>query len=395
MINFRYHLISIVAVFLALGIGLLVGSSIVDNALLDSLKSNNKTLSKQKDDLQKAKADVERDLARVRDAEKEFADQGSSVLLDGRLKSVPVLIVAMRGTTTQAIDELQDSLVDAGARSQGVIWFTSRLALADPSDIAALQKVISVATVEPKSLRGALAGRFGEQLAAASQVVAAPTTTSKPTTTTTPLPKTDEPGATASAGVASTVAASTTVAANVPLSATAPAPASIPSSSTTPAATTTTLPRVELTSFQALLNELRDAGFVDVDAPRSGADPVNTRAIPLGGTRVVVVSGDGARVSNDDFVYPLLRQLGAGSAPVLAAEVAATPQAPNRGAFVVPIRDDAALRKEVTTVDNLDEFAGRVATVLALADMGDGRSGFHYGHAKGRDRLLPSLTRKS
>ena len=39
MINFRFHLISLVAVFLDLGVGVAMGASFVDRARVDSLRS--------------------------------------------------------------------------------------------------------------------------------------------------------------------------------------------------------------------------------------------------------------------------------------------------------------------------------------------------------------------
>ena len=38
MINFRFHLISLVAVFLALGVGVAMGASFIDRATVDSLR---------------------------------------------------------------------------------------------------------------------------------------------------------------------------------------------------------------------------------------------------------------------------------------------------------------------------------------------------------------------
>jgi len=37
MINFRFHLVSLIAVFLALGLGILVGSTVVDQVIVDRL----------------------------------------------------------------------------------------------------------------------------------------------------------------------------------------------------------------------------------------------------------------------------------------------------------------------------------------------------------------------
>ena len=40
MINFRYHLVSLTAVFLALGVGLLLGTTFLDDALENQLRSD-------------------------------------------------------------------------------------------------------------------------------------------------------------------------------------------------------------------------------------------------------------------------------------------------------------------------------------------------------------------
>jgi hypothetical protein len=57
--------------------------------------------------------------------------------------------------------------------------------------------------------------------------------------------------------------------------------------------------------------------------------------------------------------------------------------------LVAQVREDEALSGRLSSVDDIDSFAGRVAAVLALADLGAGRSG-HYGTGPGAQRLLPA-----
>ena len=59
MINFRFHIISIVAIFLALGIGIIMGSTVIDRAIVDGLRtridiaeSNSINRKEQNDQLQ-------------------------------------------------------------------------------------------------------------------------------------------------------------------------------------------------------------------------------------------------------------------------------------------------------------------------------------------------------
>ena len=47
MINFRFHLVSLVAVFLALGLGILVGSTVVDQKIVDRLDSEINSVRKE------------------------------------------------------------------------------------------------------------------------------------------------------------------------------------------------------------------------------------------------------------------------------------------------------------------------------------------------------------
>ena len=61
MIDFRYHLVSIIAVFLALAVGLVVGSTALSGKAEEALKvaqrnalANNKTLQKEKSALKQS-----------------------------------------------------------------------------------------------------------------------------------------------------------------------------------------------------------------------------------------------------------------------------------------------------------------------------------------------------
>ncbi|MGB1821759.1 MAG: copper transporter, partial [Acidimicrobiales bacterium] len=64
MINLRYHIVSVVAVFLALGIGLALGSTFVDSILVNELEDqvNQLDLAQEEAVELKNQAVVERDL---------------------------------------------------------------------------------------------------------------------------------------------------------------------------------------------------------------------------------------------------------------------------------------------------------------------------------------------
>ena len=55
MINFRFHLVSLIAVFLALGLGILVGSTVVDQVIVDRLDREIRSVSHESNQLNEAR----------------------------------------------------------------------------------------------------------------------------------------------------------------------------------------------------------------------------------------------------------------------------------------------------------------------------------------------------
>jgi hypothetical protein len=53
------------------------------------------------------------------------------------------------------------------------------------------------------------------------------------------------------------------------------------------------------------------------------------------------------------------------------------------------VRDDAALSRVVSTVDDLDDTRGQVALTLAVQELGTDRAG-HYGEGPGASSQLPT-----
>jgi hypothetical protein len=74
---------------------------------------------------------------------------------------------------------------------------------------------------------------------------------------------------------------------------------------------------------------------------------------------------------------------------LLAAEDVVADAADAANGLVPTIRSDKEVAERVASVDNIGDFAGRLAAVLAIVDLGDGVIG-HYGRAAGAQRLLPA-----
>ena len=141
-----------------------------------------------------------------------------------------------------------------------------------------------------------------------------------------------------------------------------------------------------------VLPALRDAGFVEFEPP--SGEPVDLAAVPPAGTLTVLVSGPSAEVPNAEVAQPFVTSLvirAANSVLVAEAGREATADAPaQRAVFLSPILDDEAIANRLSTVDNLEEVRGRVAAVLALVGLVEGKTG-HYGTGRGAQRLVPEV----
>ena len=359
MINFRFHVVSIVAVFLALAIGIAMGTTVIDKVTVDTLRSQLETIEEQRDDARTNADQLTAELNDLRDQMRELGAQGTSELLADRLDGVPVVVVATRGVDKDSVAGLRNALNASGAPDGGTLWLTDKLALTDPSQVQTLSDTLGLSTADAARARTSLVGR----LTAEFMDAASPPVGDGVTTTTT-----SETGAADPTGTTTTTAPGT------------------------PAESTTTAPVP--TETVALLQALHDSGFVDWDAP-AGADGV---ALPSGGARFVFVSGPGAQVPDTDIVLPVLQSLAAsGVAPVVAAQPStgtADDVAKNRTVFVGAIRGDDVLKTRVSTVDDLEGFLGWAAVVLALEHLPQGQVG-HYGVGDGAERLLPASTGSS
>jgi hypothetical protein len=93
VINFRYHVVSLTAVFLALAIGLVVGTAALNGPVADSLKNQVTSLSKDNSNY-RDQANQYRDEL---NNQQEFATEVSGPLIGGKLAGRKVLVVALPG----------------------------------------------------------------------------------------------------------------------------------------------------------------------------------------------------------------------------------------------------------------------------------------------------------
>ena len=346
MINFRYHLVSLVAVFLALAIGIIAGSTVIKESILDQTQQNLDNAEKNLKDLEDSNNKLRTQIDQLKGRDDALNAAGTTDLLQNRLTGMPVLMFKVDGVDDNSASMLRTAFTDAGAAFAGVVTFTERLTLTNPADVAKMQDLLGTTMLDPTALRAQLAGYLATLVTgvADSRRVTVGQLGANTSTVTTP-----------------------------------------------PLGTTTTAPRTatELASerLRQFFHDLDDAGFV-----KFTDEPPNADAMDLSGLRLAVVSGAGAKLDNGAFVYPFLQRLSVGASPAtLAVEATPTGSTVERGGFVGPIRDDAALRQRVSTVDDAEWFLGWAAAVMALEALDDGVVG-HYGIGKGADDALPTNT---
>lgn len=117
MINFRYHLVSLTAVFLALTVGLILGTAALNGPAIEAFESNIQSLRDGNEQLRAQVEELEADL----DDDQAFATEIAPSYLAGKLTGKSILVVALPGADTAYVDGAVEMLGYAGATVSGRI----------------------------------------------------------------------------------------------------------------------------------------------------------------------------------------------------------------------------------------------------------------------------------
>lgn len=307
MISVRYHVISIAAVFLALALGVVLGSTAISDRLLSGLSANRDELSRQVNELQ-----AERNALRAQLANADtFGTAVGPRVVNGVLRGRTVVLVTTADANPADRDALTRLLSNAGATVTGELQLTD--AFTDPSRSDQLSELST--RLLPAGLRlptasdaGTLAGGL-----LGSLLLVDPHT-----------------------GKAQTTTAETT----------------------------------------AVLAGLSDGGFV-----RAGPQ--------LHPAQLVVVLTGGSTNGGDrgGILARFATQLDrAGAGAVLAGR----PGSAEGNGPIAVVRADTAASSVLSTVDDVSTAAGRIVTVLALAEQAQGRAG-RYGTGGNAQAVVPAI----
>lgn len=358
MINFRFHLVSLTAVLLALGIGLLLGTAFIDDALIRTLRTQ---LDGLEGDLDQERDQVseQRGLLDVLEEEHELLDEELAThVVEGSLFAQPVLVVTTEGVDDAVTERVLTVLEQADADVLGTWVLSAALNLDDEDSVTQLAEALDVPTDDEERLRDNVLGQLSDVLYAATDA----SDSADP----------DARSLTGSLGQPGQ-------------------PADEPESDEGESSDERHEPD--------LLTRLLEADFVSyVFGEGSDTDVVE---LPSGGLRVVVVDDPGSEVSTGVLVDLLEGVASNGPVPVVATGPGAFDETDEDGEdsedgdpalspLIAALREHGELAERISTVDNLERVAGKVSTVLAAGAAAPGEPHIgSYGQSEGAERLLP------
>jgi Copper transport outer membrane protein, MctB len=161
LINLRYHIVSLVAVFLALALGMVVGSTVLNEGTAQVQRSISEFLRRQSQQTQ-AQNDT------LRGQVERFQAFGGAVLpkmVSGKLQGRSAVLLDTDRVDDGTRSRVEQALRAAGASVTGRITFASdRLALTTDGDRTRLGQLLELPAVNPEVLRAAMIEQLSGRL---------------------------------------------------------------------------------------------------------------------------------------------------------------------------------------------------------------------------------------
>jgi hypothetical protein len=355
VIDFRYHVVSIVAVFLALAIGIVLGSTELQGPAYNIL---NQTTAKLQGELDQARTQLSQSQAQASNGEA-YAQAVEPAVLRDLLTGQRLLIVTEPGAQSSVVSGLTAAAGDAGASITGQInlqpkFFdtsdTTRDSLNQTTEDVAQQAGLTLAS----------SGSFQQQ---AAQVIASQILVKSASSGSGQASNAGQPtsGQTAS-GQASSGQASSGQASSGQASSSASG-------------------SDQATAAQTMLSAYANSGFL------------NTSGQPgTPATLVVVVTpqtapSDGGADQLAQVLVPLVTEFAAKSS---ATVVAGSSGGSGSGSPIAVLRSNN-VANQVSTIDDADFVSGQTVTMQALATLRQGGKAASYGLAgNGASAVAPS-----
>ncbi len=162
MINFRFHIVSLIAVFLALAVGIVFGATVVNRVIVDRL---NDRIDRVEKNAERRKAESDELRGQVSQLQG-YIDGSQDFAVTGRLNGVTLATLATRGVNEDAVVKTVELAQKAGARAPGVIWLEEKLTLSDNGALRQLGETLGRPNESARATRDAAWGSLATRLAA-------------------------------------------------------------------------------------------------------------------------------------------------------------------------------------------------------------------------------------
>jgi hypothetical protein len=138
VIDFRYHLVSLIAVFLAVALGIVIGTTALNQPILNDIENQVSALEQDKRSLE----DQTQQLRAQVDSADAFEQAIAPALVNGSLASRKVLLVVTNeDIKPETVDQVSTLIGQAGGSVSGTI--SLRPEYSDPSTASALQSYVT------------------------------------------------------------------------------------------------------------------------------------------------------------------------------------------------------------------------------------------------------------
>lgn len=162
MIGFRYHVVSLTAVFLALAIGVIAGTTVIQRPFVQVLRNERNRITANNATLREQTSVLERQVAMW----DRYGDAAFAPGVTGSLKGVTVVRVVLGSPRKGTLDRVDAALAAAGAGVGGAIVLTERSAVREERDREALGTALAVADRDQEDLWNTLGDRLATRLLA-------------------------------------------------------------------------------------------------------------------------------------------------------------------------------------------------------------------------------------
>jgi Copper transport outer membrane protein, MctB len=340
VINFRYHVVSIVAVFLALAIGLVLGATELQGASINLLTRTSNSLHNDLDATRAQNGALQTQLA----AEEGFAQADEARLLDGLLAGQRVVVVAAPGAPGSVVNGVTSAVRLAGASVTGQVNLQPKLLDASQSNQTFLSQLVAQ-LVEPAGTAPNGTAPNGTPLQQAAQLLGGAILTK------------NDPSGTGNSGTGSGNRRGS-------------------GTGTTGDPTTTT---------QGVLSGYATAGLLSVSGPLSTSQTSVPATLAIVVIPATLPTGGDNDPANLGLVTLAQEFSTAGLGTVMAGSITGSVS----GSAISALRSSSA-SAQVSTVDDADTVFGQITAVQALQQALTGHKSGSYGEDSGATAVAPN-----